>query len=116
MSIFAMAAFSNISREITKDIQDLNIDRGHRSTLPLRRGKRNAILVSGSAMIFSILISPVPMILNRPDIVYIAGILVADLILAISIIMIREQPRRSQNIAKLGMFMAAIAFFLWSIG
>jgi len=114
--IFLMASFSNLSREIMKDIEDRNVDKGCRCTLPLRFGKKKAIIILSLSMIFAIFVSPIPLITQGFNITYFTGILFADLILLFSILIVNKDPMRSHRIAKLGMLLSILTFLIWSIG
>ncbi len=115
LPLFLMAFFATTSREITKDIEDLQTDRTSRRTLPMRLGVRNASIISVCFMITAILISIFPIFIMGPDISYLLLLGVADLILSFSIYQLSKDPSISQKLAKLGMLCAVAGFLVWSI-
>jgi len=115
VAIFLMASLSNISREIMKDIEDMDLDRAHRSTIPIRFGKRTATTASSVMMFLGVAASFLAIPFIGPDILYLSGIAVADLVLIISIIGSWKDPRTGQRIAKLGMAAALVIFITWGL-
>ena len=115
LPLFLMAFFATTSREIIKDIEDLQMDRISRRTLPMRIGAGNASFVSIGFMTSAMLISIFPILIMGPDIAYIILIGVSDLILFLCICQISGNPSRSQRLAKLGMLCAVVGFLVWSI-
>ena len=63
-SLAGMAFFATLAREIYKDIQDLEEDNGVRETLPMKIGIRKATFISALALVFTIVLSPLPYLLG----------------------------------------------------
>ncbi|MGA1792633.1 MAG: geranylgeranylglycerol-phosphate geranylgeranyltransferase [Thermoplasmatota archaeon] len=114
-AIFLMASLSNISREMMKDVEDMEVDKGHRSTVATDLGKQPAMMIASAVMLLAVIASVIPVFSIGADTLYIAGIAVADWVLLISVIRSWHDPRIGQRIAKLGMFTAMIVFFIWGM-
>ncbi|MGA1820718.1 MAG: geranylgeranylglycerol-phosphate geranylgeranyltransferase [Thermoplasmatota archaeon] len=114
-AIFLMASLSNISREIMKDAEDMEVDRGLRSTIAIKVGKRSATIIASAVMMLAIISSMAPLISIGADVLYIAGIAIADWVLLISAIRSWQDPGLGQRIAKLGMFAAMAVFSIWGL-
>lgn len=112
--LFVMAFLSTVSREIIKDVEDLKMDEGERTTLPYRIGKGNSLILSSLIMFSAIVISGLPLLIWGFDLIYLIPILVADIIFVISIYISIGDASRSQNLIKLGMVCALIGFIFWS--
>jgi geranylgeranylglycerol-phosphate geranylgeranyltransferase len=115
-AIFLMASLTNISREIIKDIEDVQLDEGFRTTIPHRYGMQKASMAAVIFMLLGILASSIPLFTNGMDPIYTAGIGTADIIFLISIRSLYHSPSKAQIITKLGMIMAICGFLLWSVG
>ncbi len=114
--IFLMAVLANISRELTKDIEDAEMDRSKRTTLPMRIGRRNSACISAALMVSAVLVSFVPVIVHGLDPLYIIPVGLADIVFLLSLAGIFKDSRKAQEMAKLGMICAVLGFILWSIG
>jgi len=109
--LFLMAFSSNIGREITKSIEDVEGDKRIRArTLPIVAGKNFAGLVAMIFIIFAIIFSPLPYMLNLLSINYLYLVIVTDIIFAFSCFLIFILPKKSQKLMKIAMFIAIVAF------
>ncbi len=112
MTVFAlMAFFSNLGREVMKDIEDMVGDINRR-TLPKRIGKRNAALVAFSSVLISILLSPIPYLYFSFSIHYLLAVLVSDGIFIYAALIQFQDPHRGQKYAKLGMLLGLVAYLI----
>lgn len=111
----SMAAVSTVSREIIKDVQDMEGEIDTRRTLPMRFGKQNSIRISTVVMFLAVSFSIVPGFFIGLNIVYIIFIASADLIMLRGCIVAYERPELGQNLIKLGMLVAVIGFILVSL-
>ena len=109
--IAAMAFLATLGREIVKDIQDMGAD-VDRFTLPQRIGQGRAGIVASASFITAVALSFEPYLAGRFGAAYLAAVLVADgIFIYCSGIHFRD-PKRGQRWAKIGMFVALIAFLM----
>ena len=105
-----LAGLANISREIVKDVEDMEGDKDRR-TLPKQIGERKALAVAAIVLIIAVAMSPLaywPMDLLSVEYVYVvAG---ADLVFIASITRFGSNPRQAQNLLKLGMVVSLASF------
>ena len=111
----ALAFLATLGREIVKDIQDVEGDRGSRRTLPMRIGPRSSGAVASGALIGAVVLSPVPYLLDLLSIWYLAAVVVADGIFIYCALIHFGNPERGQKTAKLAMLAALAAFLLGGV-
>ena len=111
--LFLLAALSTISREIVKDVEDIDGDReeGLR-TLPIAIGERRALWVAAGCLGVAILASPVPYVLEYFDEVYLAIVLPAAAYMCYAAARAFDDPTAGQHHLKYGMFLAALSFIV----
>lgn len=111
--ISACAFFAIFSREIIKDIEDIEGDKKeHSVTLPIKIGVYRSKDIAYVFTLVAILFSIIPFFIAREYLnlqFYGVSILIADFIFLISFI---THPSLSQRIMIVGMIMALLAFFL----
>jgi geranylgeranylglycerol-phosphate geranylgeranyltransferase len=110
----AMAFLATLSREIIKDMEDLAGDVG-RMTLPKGRGLPFAGRAATSAVAVAIAFSVVPVLwyvtpLSTVGIIYLALVLVADAIFAVSVAYLPGRLHYEQTMSKVAMTVALLAF------
>jgi len=111
--LFLMAFSSNVGREITKSIEDVEGDKSIRArTLPIVAGKNFAGFIAMIFVLFAIFFSPLPYMLNLLSINYLYLVIVTDIIFAFSCFLIFILPKKSQKLMKIAMFIAIIAFLV----
>lgn len=107
----AMAFLSIFMREIAKDIEDADADRGVRQTAPIIFGEKPCTRLATLSLLSAIILSPMPWLFSLVSQSYIYIVAAADVIFIYSIILLfRGDARRSQNVAKLGMLVSLVAF------
>ncbi len=111
----ALAFLATLGREIVKDIQDIEGDKGIRLTLPMRIGPRKAGFVASLSFIGAVMLSPVPYLQDLLSIYYVPIVLVSDAIFIYCATVHFADPRRGQKVAKLAMLVALIAFLFGGI-
>ncbi len=115
------AFLMTLSREIIKDTEDIEGDLEENSrTLPIVYGPKNAVMLAVVLNIFTCLLSPVLYIYNIFSIVYLAIVLVADIIFIYSAVLaLRNQEKENMHkvsrFMKIGMFIAFISFAVGSV-
>jgi len=111
----ALAAMATLGREIVKDIQDVEGDRGSRTTLPMRVGVRTAGFGASAAFAGAVALSPLPYLLDQLSVWYVPVVVVADGMFIYCSAIHFSDPRKGQKVAKLAMLVALIAFLLGGI-
>lgn len=110
--IFAFMAFlANLSREIIKDVEDVEGDIDRR-TLPMKIGKKPSTIFAIIFLGISISISPIPYLYFRWGIPYLLVVALADILFIISMIISFNNPKRGQEMIKFGMIVGLIAFLI----
>ena len=114
LSLAAVGVVASVGREVAKDIQDMAGDEG-RKTLPQRIGAGRASEVSAFATLIAIGLSPVPYFFAPLGVLYLPFIAIADAIFFYAALVVSAEPRRSQELSKIGMAIATVAFALGGI-
>lgn len=107
--LFAMASLANLSREIIKDVQDIEGD-VDRITLPKRIGVRNSAIVATAAILVAVSASYLPYYLGIFKLYYLFIVAVADVLFVASAVTIIRNPSISQQISKLAMIIGLLSF------
>ena len=114
--LFTLALFASAGREVTKDIQDAEADRGTRRTLPMTAGPGLAAGVATVFIVAAVAMSPFPLWpLEAMGWPYLAVVLVADVVFLYSLPLLRREPGRAQQLHKVGMLLALLAFLAGSL-
>lgn len=114
--LFALAALSTVTREIIKDVEDLEGDREEGlNTLPIAIGRRRALYVGAALLAVAILASPVPYLMMGFGLAYLFVVVPAVGIMAYAMVESFEDPTAGQEHLKYGMFLAALAFVVGRI-
>ena len=111
----ALAFLATLGREIVKDIQDIEGDKGARRTLPMRIGTRNAGVLGSIAFVAAVGLSPMPYLLDLLAWVYVPVVIVADAIFIYCASIHFRSPEKGQKVAKLAMLIALVAFLLGGV-
>lgn len=111
--LFSASYLSNLGREITKGIEDMEGDRKiSAKTFAVVTGKIFSGWMAISFIIFSIIISFIPYLFNLLNIYYLILVIAADMIFIFSCFILLLNPAKSQKIMKIAMFVAVIAFLV----
>jgi len=111
VALFGLAAVATLTREIVKDVEDIDGDReeGLR-TLPIVIGERRSLLVGLIAMVGAVAASVWPYHVGTFGIVYLAVVIPADGLMLWATLRGFSDPAASQRWIKRGMLLAAVAF------
>jgi geranylgeranylglycerol-phosphate geranylgeranyltransferase len=109
--LFFLAFFSNMSREIMKDIEDVKGD-VDRVTFPKKYGIPKAKIVSGIFVLITISVSFLPYYFHILSIYYLYAVLLDDLLFAITIWYLSANISMGQKISKIAMIWGMICFLL----
>lgn len=114
--ILALLAFlATLGREVIKDIQDIEGDRGTRLTLPMRIGRGRAGMVASAAFFGAVVLSPAPYLLGLLSLWYVMTVVVADAIFIYCALIHFADPENGQRVAKLAMLVSLVAFLLGGV-
>ncbi len=111
----ALAFLATLGREIIKDVQDIEGDKGSRTTLPMRLGARNAGFTASAAFIGAVVLSPVPYLLDLLSVWYVPAVAAADAIFIYCATVHFADPKKGQKVAKLAMLVALVSFLLGGV-
>ncbi len=115
-AFLALLAFlANLGREMIKDVEDLEGDKGERKTLPITRGAERTLLFSSVFLLAAIIFSFYPWIQGIFGREYFLVVLLADVAFLISIFASFKNAKKAKNIVKLGMIIALISFLIGGI-
>lgn len=111
--LFVLAALSTFTREVVKDIEDLEGDIAEGlTTLPVAVGKTTALHIGTVVLIIAVMVSPLPYVTGIFGRWYLVSVIPAILIMLASAYLGYRDPSRSHRLLKLGMVLAAIAFII----
>jgi len=114
--MFVFLAFlANLARELIKDIQDMEGDRGERTTLPMLIGVERTRLLAGSVILLAVSASFIPGFVYDAfsNWVYIGFIVLADAVLLYAMALAgRGSHVESTRFLKHGMLFALLGFLL----
>ena len=111
----ALAFLATLGREIVKDIQDIEGDKGSRRTLPMRIGTRKAGVLASVGFLAAVALSPAPYLLDLLSSWYVPAVLVSDAIFIYCALIHFRSPEKGQKVAKLAMLVALLAFLLGGV-
>jgi len=107
------AFFSNMAREIIKDIEDMKKDNKTKTTIPLLIGSQNAKAFPLIYYTIAILLSVFLFFRYRLNEGYLFITLIGAIFFIYSaIFLLKNNPKKSQKMSKIGMIISLIAFIL----
>ncbi|OVE86073.1 geranylgeranylglycerol-phosphate geranylgeranyltransferase [Natronolimnobius baerhuensis] len=108
-----LAATATLTREIIKDVEDIDGDRAEGlNTLPIAIGERRALVVAAGLLVIAVIASPLPYALDYFGVAYLVIVFPAALLMFYAAYESFEDPTASQTHLKYGMFLAALAFII----
>lgn len=107
--LFLLAFLANLSREIIKDIQDMEGDIG-RKTLPMVIGAKNSSTSVMGIIVALVVISFLPYLLGIFSKYYLAVVTITDAVFILSAYTTFKNPEKGQQISKIGMILGLISF------
>jgi|TARA_A100001037_G_C15054923_1_gene591879 geranylgeranylglycerol-phosphate geranylgeranyltransferase len=111
--LFSLIVLSTFSREIIKDIEDMEGDKIKTlKTLPLTIGIKPSLAISTISLLMAILISPLPFLNGTFGLFYLFAIIVADSLMAFAIFISFTNPSKGQLYLKYGMFLAIFSLII----
>ena len=111
--LFVLAAVATLTREIIKDVEDLEGDREEGlNTLPIAIGAHRALVVAAALLVGAVLASPLPYLFAYFGLAYLLVVLPAVAIMLYGAYESFSDPTAGQTYLKYGMFLAALAFIV----
>ncbi|NGM71464.1 geranylgeranylglycerol-phosphate geranylgeranyltransferase [Natronolimnobius sp. AArcel1] len=108
-----LAGTATLSREIVKDVEDIEGDRAEGlNTLPIAVGERRALLIAAGLLVVAVIASPLPYVLGYFGIAYLGLVIPAALFMFYAAYEGFTDPTASQRHLKYSMFLAAVAFII----
>ncbi|WP_254530042.1 geranylgeranylglycerol-phosphate geranylgeranyltransferase [Natrinema gelatinilyticum] len=111
--LFVLAGVATLTREIIKDVEDIEGDREEGlNTLPIAVGERRALGIAAVLLVMAVVASPVPFLTDDFGVAYLVMVAPADAIMLAAAYQSFENPTVGQSRLKYGMFLAALAFIV----
>ncbi|MFN3527843.1 MAG: UbiA family prenyltransferase, partial [Candidatus Altarchaeaceae archaeon] len=96
-----LSFFAIFGREIIKDIEDYKGDK-ERLTIPKKIGIKNASYISSFFILLSVILSPLPYIILKFNLLYLVLVLITDIIFIYSLKIQIENPKKARKNIKIG--------------
>ena len=113
LALAGLAALATLAREILKDAEDVDADRGARRTLPMTIGAARAGRVAAAFLVVAIALSPLPWVLETVlGVAYLPAVGAADLCFLVAAFTGSGAPGRAQRFVKMGMVVALAALLV----
>ncbi|MFC7045216.1 geranylgeranylglycerol-phosphate geranylgeranyltransferase [Halobacteriaceae archaeon GCM10025711] len=111
--LFLLSAASTLTREIIKDVEDVDGDREEGlNTLPIAVGERRSLWVAAVLLVVAVAASPVPYLQATFGVAYLVFVLPADAVMLYAARRSFVDPTAGQRLLKYGMYLAAAAFIV----
>lgn len=114
-AFFVTSFLATLGREIIKDVQDMDADRGTRRTLPMAIGPAGSMTVSSLSLSGAIIVSPFPYILHQFGYLFLAIVLAADVMFIYTAAIQWKNASKAQSVAKAAMYVALLAFLVGAL-
>jgi geranylgeranylglycerol-phosphate geranylgeranyltransferase len=109
--LFVLSSVATLTREIVKDVEDVEGDRAEGlRTLPIAIGERAALRVGTVVLVLAVLASGLPVLVGDFGLAYLALVVPADALMLRATYRSYDDPGTGQRGLKRGMFVAAAAF------
>lgn len=109
--VAVMAMLVSVGREIAKDIEDMDSDKGERKTLPMSIGAKKASYLAAVFFIAGPILSIYPLAVSMFNIMY-CLVLVADAMFIYCAWILFTNAHKCEKTAKMAMLVALVAFIL----
>ncbi|WP_049899598.1 geranylgeranylglycerol-phosphate geranylgeranyltransferase [Natrinema sp. J7-1] len=111
--LFVLAGTATLTREIIKDVEDIEGDREEGlNTLPIAIGERRALVVAAVLLVLAVVASPVPFLRGEFGVAYLLVVVPADAVMLAAAYESFADPTVGQSRLKYGMFLASLAFIV----
>lgn len=114
--LFVLAALATFSREVIKDVEDIEGDREKDlQTLPIVIGKRPALVSAATLLCLMVILTPLPYFLGTLGNLYLVLVIPAILVMLYAACVSFNNPTTGQSTLKYGTFLTAAAFIIGRI-
>lgn len=111
--LFILAALATFSREVIKDVEDIEGDQEKGlQTLPIVLGKRPALVSAATLLCLMVILTPLPYFLGTLGDLYLVLVFPAVLVMLYAAYVSFDDPTTGQSTLKYGTFLTAAAFIL----
>ncbi|MDG5761885.1 geranylgeranylglycerol-phosphate geranylgeranyltransferase [Natronococcus sp. A-GB1] len=111
--LFLLAALATFSREVIKDVEDMEGDeREEITTLPLVIGEKRSLTLSAGFLCLMVVVTPVPYLLGVLEIVYLVLMIPVNGVILYAGYLSFGDPKAGQSVLKYGSFLTAAAFIV----
>ncbi|WP_394743102.1 geranylgeranylglycerol-phosphate geranylgeranyltransferase [Natronococcus roseus] len=111
--LFLLAALATFSREVIKDVEDMEGDqREEITTLPLVIGEKRSLTLSTGFLCLMAVVTPVPYLLGILGIVYLVLMIPVNGAILYAGYLSFSDPKAGQSVLKYGSFLTAAAFIV----
>ncbi|MEK6973294.1 MAG: UbiA family prenyltransferase [archaeon] len=108
-----LALFANVYRELVKDMEDLDADKGIKKTMPMLVGIKNTKYLSVFILLLAFVFSYVPFLQNLTNFYYLLAVTFANLIFIYSILQMGNNNfKKAQQLSKIAMLFGLISFLV----
>lgn len=114
-AFFATSFLATLGREVIKDVEDMEADRGRRRTLPMVLGTTRTMGLSTVSLAAAVAVSPFPFILHQFGYMFLAVVIVADAVFAYTAYVQWKSAQKAQRVAKAAMYVAMLAFLVGAL-
>lgn len=114
-ALFTTSFLATAGREIIKDVQDMDSDRGVRRTLPMAIGASGSMALSSVFLLGAVAVSPFPYLLHQFGYLFLGVVAAADVIFIYATFIQRKSASRAQSVAKTAMYIALLAFLVGAL-
>lgn len=111
--LFILAALATFSREVIKDVEDIEGDQEKGlQTLPIVIGRRPALVSAATLLGLMVILTPLPYFLGTLGDLYLVLVFPAILVMLYAAYVSFDDPTTGQSTLKYGTFLTAAAFIL----
>lgn len=114
-ALFLTSFLATLGREIIKDVEDVESDRGVRKTLPMLIGKNGSMSASSLFLAGAIAVSPFPYLLHQFGYLFLIVVAFADVIFIYTAALQWRSASAAQSVAKMAMYVALLAFLVGAL-
>ena len=107
--LFFLATFSNISRELIKDVEDMNGD-FDRLTFPKRYGRKTTLMLSSVFIVTAVVLSFVPYFIGLFSIYYLIPLTFCDILFIVTAVIQFKSVTMAQKSSKISMILGLVSF------
>lgn len=114
LSIIAFFLFTG--REVLKDVEDVNGDKGLRKTLPMDIGEKNAAIIGVLFILAGVIVTPIPYVFDQLGVGYLFSILFVNILGVYAVIKTLQDIKHTTKTVNLLRVASALGIFSFFIG